>query len=99
SLFFFFASRRRHTRSKRDWSSDVCSSDLQPGKGGLRHFQDGPIRLGDEARPSAGRREPAVAVQARRALAGSGREGPLLRAERVEQGITEPGIIQVAPGG
>src|SRR5207249_7198582 len=25
---FFFSSRRRHTRSKRDWSSDVCSSDL-----------------------------------------------------------------------
>src|SRR5699024_12234548 len=28
SSFFFFSSRRRHTRSKRDWSSDVCSSDL-----------------------------------------------------------------------
>src|SRR5438874_6949951 len=30
---FFFSSRRRHTRSLRDWSSDVCSSDLgrQPG--------------------------------------------------------------------
>src|SRR5699024_12153290 len=29
SIFlFFFSSRRRHTRSKRDWSSDVCSSDL-----------------------------------------------------------------------
>src|SRR5699024_11574716 len=28
SLSFFFSSRRRHTRSKRDWSSDVCSSDL-----------------------------------------------------------------------
>src|SRR5437868_11699887 len=27
-LSFFFSSRRRHTRSKRDWSSDVCSSDL-----------------------------------------------------------------------
>src|SRR5207249_7854923 len=27
---FFFSSRRRHTRSKRDWSSDVCSSDLTP---------------------------------------------------------------------
>src|SRR2546421_9459659 len=27
--FFFFSSRRRHTRSDRDWSSDVCSSDLQ----------------------------------------------------------------------
>src|SRR2546421_9862273 len=28
SSFFFFSSRRRHTRSDRDWSSDVCSSDL-----------------------------------------------------------------------
>src|SRR2546421_3319863 len=28
SFFFFFSSRRRHTRSDRDWSSDVCSSDL-----------------------------------------------------------------------
>ena len=26
--FFFFSSRRRHTRLRRDWSSDVCSSDL-----------------------------------------------------------------------
>src|SRR5207245_3217097 len=26
--FFFFSSRRRHTRCYRDWSSDVCSSDL-----------------------------------------------------------------------
>src|SRR6266513_6082507 len=30
SPLFFFSSRRRHTRSKRDWSSDVCSSDLTP---------------------------------------------------------------------
>src|SRR2546429_935784 len=29
-LFFFFSSRRRHTRCSRDWSSDVCSSDLVP---------------------------------------------------------------------
>src|SRR5690606_39498562 len=27
-LWFFFSSRRRHTRFSRDWSSDVCSSDL-----------------------------------------------------------------------
>src|SRR5690349_322804 len=27
-IYFFFSSRRRHTRSLRDWSSDVCSSDL-----------------------------------------------------------------------
>src|SRR5690606_15621237 len=30
---FFFSSRRRHTRFSRDWSSDVCSSDL--GRGGI----------------------------------------------------------------
>src|SRR5207253_4568171 len=28
-IFFFFSSRRRHTRWPRDWSSDVCSSDLE----------------------------------------------------------------------
>src|SRR2546427_2925949 len=31
SLFFFFSSRRRHTRFDCDWSSDVCSSDLTLG--------------------------------------------------------------------
>src|SRR3989449_5983503 len=30
-IFFFFSSRRRHTRCSRDWSSDVCSSDLPKG--------------------------------------------------------------------
>src|SRR5437870_10074466 len=29
---FFFSSRRRHTRWPRDWSSDVCSSDLRVGR-------------------------------------------------------------------
>src|SRR2546429_2253714 len=33
-LMFFFSSRRRHTRCSRDWSSDVCSSDLEYGFGG-----------------------------------------------------------------
>src|SRR5436305_11754879 len=33
-VWFFFSSRRRHTRCGRDWSSDVCSSDLGP------HSQD-----------------------------------------------------------
>src|SRR2546429_6347992 len=32
-LFFFFSSRRRHTRCSRDWSSDVCSSDLSANNG------------------------------------------------------------------
>src|SRR5699024_11316494 len=33
----FFSSRRRHTRSKRDWSSDVCSSDLAAQSVDRRH--------------------------------------------------------------
>src|SRR6266576_4149001 len=32
---FFFSSRRRHTSSLRDWSSDVCSSDLDPRRADL----------------------------------------------------------------
>src|SRR5256885_4362501 len=32
-VFFFFSSRRRHTRLQGDWSSDVCSSDLNRGGG------------------------------------------------------------------
>src|SRR5699024_8756153 len=43
---FFFSSRRRHTRSKRDWSSDVCSSDLLYGEGISR--EGGLIDLGVE---------------------------------------------------
>src|SRR5947209_19413765 len=39
SCSFFFSSRRRHTRYWRDWSSDVCSSDL------LRKIQQNFIRL------------------------------------------------------
>src|SRR3712207_7071147 len=37
-FFFFFSSRRRHTRYWRDWSSDVCSSDLTPTGAVLRRL-------------------------------------------------------------
>src|SRR5205814_7116922 len=37
-VFFFFSSRRRHTRCLSDWSSDVCSSDLY-------HFDDRSTRI------------------------------------------------------
>src|SRR5207249_5417986 len=36
-VIFFFSSRRRHTISKRDWSSDVCSSDLDELDGDDEH--------------------------------------------------------------
>src|SRR5690606_39333468 len=45
--FFFFSSRRRHTRFSRDWSSDVCSSDLQApnlSKRGDATFRSGGVR-------------------------------------------------------
>src|SRR2546427_8441294 len=46
-VFFFFSSRRRHTRFDCDWSSDVCSSDL-----GRRHpppsLPAGPLRAPDQ---------------------------------------------------
>src|SRR5207245_10728354 len=43
---FFFSSRRRHTRCYRDWSSDVCSSDLVLGiRTADRHALDAPDQL------------------------------------------------------
>src|SRR5215217_8502527 len=36
-MFFFFSSRRRHTRYWRDWSSDVCSSDLAANLSKVAH--------------------------------------------------------------
>src|SRR2546428_8462728 len=44
-FFFFFSSRRRHTRSDRDWSSDVCSSDLVTSLVDISPAWDGGIEL------------------------------------------------------
>src|SRR5690606_357684 len=45
-VVFFFSSRRRHTRFSRDWSSDVCSSDLLlHHQGSGRRHRPGPVRL------------------------------------------------------
>src|SRR5690606_40320367 len=40
----FFSSRRRHTRFSRDWSSDVCSSDLKDEPWGARLVREAPGR-------------------------------------------------------
>src|SRR5690606_41130866 len=37
-FFFFFSSRRRHTRFSRDWSSDVCSSDLNDRRSSVTSY-------------------------------------------------------------
>src|SRR5207249_6033182 len=55
-LFFFFSSRRRHTRSKRDWSSDVCSSDLTSAEAILGQALSGlPVWITDNHILNAGR--------------------------------------------
>src|SRR5688572_32694539 len=46
-VFFFFSSRRRHTRFDCDWSSDVCSSDLDEGR--LRDTPGNPRQIIDDA--------------------------------------------------
>src|SRR5207302_3844917 len=70
-FFFFFSSRRRHTRFSRDWSSDVCSSDLGAGD----EEQIAVARLRDR---EAGRADE-VAARRRNDRAAAGGQG---RAER-----------------
>src|SRR6266478_6902834 len=62
SMLFFFSSRRRHTRFDCDWSSDVCSSDLQAYRRQVTEAAQGPVRLyvevhGNMRPESAGRME------------------------------------------
>src|SRR2546422_3710760 len=44
-VVFFFSSRRRHTRCSRDWSSDVCSSDLSTRLTSIFAFRRGSLAL------------------------------------------------------
>src|SRR5256885_15979983 len=52
--FFFFSSRRRHTRLQGDWSSDVCSSDLRAARCVClpRRCRAGPASATGQYRPS-----------------------------------------------
>src|SRR5256884_1161886 len=52
-FFFFFSSRRRHTRCSHDWSSDVCSSDLD-----VRRLLRGQAREAEAGRLPERDREP-----------------------------------------
>src|SRR3712207_8026489 len=67
---FFFSSRRRHTRYWRDWSSDVCSSDL-PGLVLTEHEFDVPL---DHSRPDGEQ----ITVFAREVASPDGPERPYL---------------------
>src|SRR6266511_3963554 len=79
SFFFFFSSRRRHTRFSRDWSSDVCSSDLD---GSARQVHD----EGDEERRTQGQqREPGEQLGASRP-----RPNPTTQLASVREGPRTP---------
>src|SRR5947209_9050562 len=52
-MVFFFSSRRRHTRYWRDWSSDVCSSDLGAPPGYIGYEEGGQLTEKIRRRPYA----------------------------------------------
>src|SRR5690606_1402239 len=95
SFFFFFSSRRRHTRFSRDWSSDVCSSDLplalaavRPGRGWwyLGGPQAAAGTAADAAEPHHPRRRMAVAGP----LRGGGHRQLAVRPTDPPQGQARP---------
>src|SRR5207253_6390402 len=73
-LFFFFSSRRRHTRWPRDWSSDVCSSDLG-------HIEE--VGAGDRLRDIRGEADP-IAVRREQLLEARLVDRDLAPAQRVD---------------
>src|SRR3712207_1226869 len=73
SDFFFFSSRRRHTRYWRDWSSDVCSSDLRRRVRHLRGLPRGRGRDRPRGRAPGGRGRPVRERTGRVARGGRGR--------------------------
>src|SRR6266568_3598984 len=84
-FFFFFSSRRRHTRWNCDWSSDVCSSDLDPERE-LQQRGD----LGDRLEVVVAQVGDRALLGAERHLRGGGRGGAQQRLE-LEAGPEVPG--------
>src|SRR5207249_8939994 len=82
---FFFSSRRRHTRSKRDWSSDVCSSDLD------RRFLRPPPAAAHGV--VTGVDEDAIEPRAEGRFAGVGRRGAVDLEKRLLHGVLGVGEI------
>src|SRR5438046_8967172 len=111
--FFFFSSRRRHTRLVSDWSSDVCSSDLE-GVVARRdrwteHLEGGPVGGAAPARrrPGARRRGPIVGGAVVLAVARADRPRPGNAARQRIEGVaglreaetSRGGGARVAPAG
>src|SRR6266496_1769333 len=91
-LLFFFSSRRRHTRSLRDWSSDVCSSDLA-----VEHIAGRPEGIGRNGVAHIG----FVSLLRGIGLGGGEklRRGKMSRTPEVDQGALFPEILFALPYG
>src|SRR5260370_2309152 len=100
-MFVFFSSRRRHTRFKCDWSSDVCSSDLGIGAesltvfvlGNVNGLHEGLGQVGD------GPGSPGFYIAANN---GGGEASPnrteIPGGEGVGRGVVGKGLSQAMPG-
>src|SRR5882762_7953613 len=88
-FFFFFSSRRRHTRFKCDWSSDVCSSDLE---GNRTTYASWPRMRTTNANPPDMRGQSSRGVPAKRYFSSSDRDVeyllPSIRARVVDAADT-----------
>src|SRR5699024_12062271 len=94
---FFFSSRRRHTRSKRDWSSDVCSSDLRGGRGDVAGPDATPASLGVQELDLRAAQHLAIHVEHDRvAGAPAARQGDHLAASQAPEGAA--GAVAVRGG-
>src|SRR6266516_6813813 len=92
-IVFFFSSRRRHTRSYGDWSSDVCSSDLPDGAAdSAGHLRAGPLARGNPAEGHAGGK------LVRHGHPGGRAGAQVLDGEDVDEGVSdlEAGILVAA---
>src|SRR5699024_959252 len=95
---FFFSSRRRHTRSKRDWSSDVCSSDLNWS---IKHYQGGKKMVYDVVIIGAGPGGLAAGLYASRARLNTliiEKEGTGGQIATTDEVANYPGSIENASG-
>src|SRR2546422_3380251 len=82
-VFFFFSSRRRHTRCSRDWSSDVCSSDLGAGDRFVFERGDGQVWIIDTRENPNDFPELTESTFARMVCSSRGRVSPSLKAVHV----------------
>src|SRR5690606_24982257 len=104
---FFFSSRRRHTRFSRDWSSDVCSSDLAAVGGGAPGVEAQHRQVGQRGQPVGGLlvdvavHEAAVGRQRVQRHQGRRRRPVLRQGELADQGQTVAGVQldRLTPGG